>query len=99
MKKLLAILYLVLLSVHSYSQGVIPGVETVTRDGLVYHQLSTEPLTGTVVSFYDNGQLLSRGNWIDGVLEGLVEFFDEDGNLIETKTYRNGVLVEENQNP
>ena len=48
MKRLLTILCLVLLSVHSYSQGVIPEVETVTKDGLIYHQLSTEPLTGTV---------------------------------------------------
>ena len=49
-----------LLSVHSYSQEVIPEVETVTRDGLIYHQSSTEPLTGIVVSFYENGQLTVR---------------------------------------
>jgi antitoxin component YwqK of YwqJK toxin-antitoxin module len=75
MKKLLTILCLVLLSVHSYSQDVIPEVETVTREGLVYHQLSTEPLTGTVVSFYDNGRLQFRTNYKDGKQDGLYERF------------------------
>ena len=49
--------------------------------------------------FYDNGQLTYRGNHIDGKQDGLWEYFDEDGNLIETVTYRNGELVSANLNP
>ena len=34
-----------------------------------------------------------RTTYIDGELEGLWEFFDEDGNLIRTGTFRNGEEV------
>ena len=80
--RLLTILSLVLLSVPSYSQEVIPEVETVTRDGL-YEE------------FYENGQLRFRLNYIDGKRDGLIEFFDEDGNLISTETWENGELLPE----
>ena len=69
------------------------------RDGITYHQDTNEPITGIVESFHENGQLQYRGNYTDGVQDGLVEFFDEDGNLTETRTYRNGELIEENLNP
>jgi len=40
-----------------------------------------------------------RGNVIDGKIEGLGEFFDQDGNLTQTSTWRNGEMVESNDNP
>ena len=73
--KITIVLFLILLSVHSYSQDVVPEVETVTRDGLIYHQLSTEPLTGTVVSFHEDGRLQYKTNYKDGELHGLSEGF------------------------
>ena len=81
----------------------INGSETVRRDGLVYHQDTNELVTGTVEWFHERdvsiqvslkGQLGSRGNYIDGKREGLWEYFDENGNLTRTGTWRNGVLVE-----
>ena len=87
------------MSPYSYSQEVIPEVETVIRDGLVYYQDTNELVTGTVEFFHDNGQLEMRGNFIDGKQEGPWEWFDEDGNLIGTLMYRNGELIEENDNP
>jgi antitoxin component YwqK of YwqJK toxin-antitoxin module len=62
--------------------------ETVTRDGLIYHQDTNKPVTGIVEEFHENGQLMGRGNFIDGKREGLFEYFDEDGNLTDTRTYR-----------
>jgi len=35
-----------------------------------------------------------RRNYIDGKKDGLWEYFDEDGNLTETKEYKNGELIE-----
>ena len=70
--------------------------ETVTRDGLIYHQDTNKPVTGIVEEFHENGQLMGRGNFIDGKREGLFEYFDEDGNLTKTETYRDGELVEVN---
>ena len=66
--RLLIILCLVLLSSCSQEPEDFNKNETVTRDGLVYHQLSTEPLTGTVVSFYENGRLEGREHFKDGEL-------------------------------
>ena len=44
-------------------------------------------------SLYKDGQLKERGNFKDGYeKDGLWEWFDEDGNLTKTKTYRDGVL-------
>ena len=79
MKKLLTILCLVLLSVHSYSQEIIPEVETVARNSLMYHQDTNELVTGTVEGFHENGQLWDRRNFIDGKLNGLLEDFHENG--------------------
>ena len=90
MKKLLTILCLVLLSVHSYSQEVVTENETVIRDGLFYHQLSTEPLTGIIEGFYKNGQLEYRANFRDGKQDGLSENFDEEGQLEIRLNYKDG---------
>jgi len=38
-------------------------------------------------SFHPNGQLESRGQWIDGYPVGLYEWFDENGNRIWRETY------------
>jgi len=43
--------------------------------------------------FHRNGQLGVRGNLIDGEFDGLFEWFDVDGNLTSTETYRNGDLI------
>ena len=91
MKRLLTILCLVLLSSYSYSQEVIPEVETVTKDGLVYHQSSTEPFTGIVEWFHDNHRVGSRKNYIDGELNGLWEWFDRNGQLSSRTNYIYGV--------
>ena len=77
MMKIITTLCLVLLSVHSYSQEIIPEVETVTRDGL-YEE------------FYENGQLSERGTYIDGEFDGLFEKFYEDGLLWVRENYRDG---------
>ena len=103
--KIITTLCLVLLSVHSYSQEIIPEVETVTRDGL-YEEFYENgqlwwrgnsidgELDGLCESFHENGQLRWRTNYIDGKLEGPLEYFDRNGNLTKTETYRNGVVVE-----
>ena len=41
--------------------------------------------------FHDNGQLQRRGKHQQGQLIGLWEYFDMDGQLIETKVFKNGM--------
>jgi antitoxin component YwqK of YwqJK toxin-antitoxin module len=86
MKKLLTILCLVFLSSCSQEPEVVQEPEVITgpflfRDGVTYHQDTNEPITGTVVSFYDNGQLRWRENYKDGNRDGLSERFYENGQL------------------
>ena len=89
MKKLLTILCLVLLSVHSYSQGVITG-PFLLREGIYYHQDTNELVTGTVEYFHDNGQLQEKGNYKDGEPDGLWEEFHENGQLESRGNFING---------
>ena len=78
MKRLLIILCLVLLSVHSYSQEVVTGPFLIRGD-IYYHQDTNELVTGIVETFRDNGSLESRRHYIDGELEDLYEEFHENG--------------------
>ena len=34
------------------------------------------------------------GNWKDREMDGLWEYFDEDGNLTNTEEYKDGELIE-----
>ena len=98
MKKLLTILCLVLLSSCSPPDG---PYETFHDNGQLSFRgniVDGEP-NGLFEYFHDNGQLRLRGNNVDGETDGLSEYFDENGNLTGTETYRNGELVEENNNP
>ena len=92
--RLLAILCLVLLVSCSQEPPLL-----LIRDGITYDQNTNEPFTGIVEEFHENGQLEMRENYIDGEPDGLREWFDRNGNLISTQTFRNGVLIETNENP
>ena len=64
----------------------IPDGHFLIKNGLVYQQSSTEPFTGIVEWFYDNGQLEIRGYFKDGKKEGLWERFWGNGQL-EIRAY------------
>ena len=87
--RLLTILCLVLLSVHSYSQEVVTGPFLI-RDGVTYDQNTNEPITGIVEEFYNDGQLERRENRIDGKRDGLRESFHENGQLRIRQNYIDG---------
>ena len=90
MMKIITTLCLVLLSVHSYSQEIIPEVETVARNSLMYHQDTNELVTGTVEGFHENGQLEYRRDYKDGEQVGLYEIFHENGQLESRGNVKNG---------
>ena len=48
------------------------------------------PPDGPYEGYYDNGQLESRGNYIDGGREGLRETFHRNGQLGIRGNYKNG---------
>ena len=92
--RLLTILCLVLLVSCSQEPPLL-----LVRDGVTYDQNTNELFTGIGEEFYDYGPLRIRTNYIDGEPDGLREWFDRNGNLISTQTFRNGVLIETNENP
>ena len=49
---------------------------------------------GLVEEFYDNGQLMTRGNQKNRKQDGLWEYFDEDGNPTYTEEWKDGELIE-----
>ena len=48
---------------------------------------------GLVEKFWDNGQLLERGNYKDGKKDGLWERYNEDGRLYKKENYKDGRLI------
>jgi len=101
MKRLLTILCLALLSVHSYSQEVLidegfsrksglPLNQLVERQGIKYEVNSTTPFTGSSVVYHNNGQLWYRENYKNGKQDGLQEGFLSNGQLWIRTNYKDG---------
>ena len=44
--------------------------------------------------YYENGQLLVKGNYKDGSRDGLWEYFNEDASLLRTETLKEGKKIE-----
>jgi len=86
MKKLLTILCLVLLVSCS---NEVPSDKLVERQGIKYEINSTTPFTGSSVSYYENGQLMSKHNYKDGERDGLSEWFHDNGQLLDRENYKN----------
>ena len=63
------------------------------KDGLYYVKYAKVPFAGTSKQFHTNGQLKQKGNYKNGELHGLCEYFDEDGKLTKTESWENGKLV------
>jgi uncharacterized protein len=46
-------------------------------------------------TFYDDGKVKSQGSSKNGVLEGVMRFYDETGNISSSKIYKNGDVIGE----
>jgi antitoxin component YwqK of YwqJK toxin-antitoxin module len=44
--------------------------------------------------FYENGNIESRTSYKDGKIDGIAEEFDEQGNIIRTRHWKDGELIE-----
>ncbi len=50
----------------------------------------TIPVNGIYISYYKNGQVLCRGNYIENKPDGMWEFWYDNGQLCEERHYKNG---------
>lgn len=78
MKKLLTTLCLVFLVSCS---NEVPSDKLVQREGITYEVNSDTPFTGTLVEFYENGQLERKVDYKNGKQTGSSEKFFENGQL------------------
>ena len=46
-----------------------------------------------MTGWYDNGQKETGGNYKDGKEDGLWTYWDKDGNVTKTETYKDDELV------
>jgi len=75
MKKLLILLFSLLISFNSYGGWFDKTVCVETsdvqdRDGIIYLSNETKPFSGKNLCKYDNGQKEKEGNYKDGKLNG-----------------------------
>ena len=49
---------------------------------------------GTYEMYHENGNIQVKGTFINGKYHGLWNFFNEDGSLEKSETYKDGELVE-----
>ena len=61
-----------------------------TRGGLKYEINQTKPYSGPSFTVYDNGQILSKGNFKDGKWNGLWTYFFENGQKKGEGGFNNG---------
>ena len=89
MKQLPTILCLLILSSYSHSEGISPD-QLVKKDSIYYEVNSNTPFTGSVMEYYENGQLKFRENYKNGIVDGPHEWFHKNGQLDERGNYKNG---------
>ena len=94
MKKLPVLLCIFLLSACAPSE--LPSDKLLERNGLRYEINSQTPFTGVVTEYWENGQLMFKTTFKDGELNGLHEWYHENGQEPEWSPicYQNGEKVD-----
>ena len=46
-----------------------------------------------MTEWHENGQKRSEVNWVVGKVDGVVTFWDKEGDVTKTDTYKDGKLV------
>ena len=98
MKKLLILLFAILISFNSYGlfglfeKTVCVDTDAQERGGIYYLPNETKPFTGNNLCLYENGQNKSEGKVKDGKLEGKLIYWHENGQKKEERNYKDGIL-------
>lgn len=87
MKLFRSLLVLTLFFVLVGCDKTIEESSLVQRNGLYYQINTTEPFTGSVISYHDNGQIKLSFNIEKGLKEGLFEEFYDNGQLFSSVNY------------
>jgi len=97
MKKLLILLFSLLISFNSYGglfdKTVCVETEIVERGGLIYLPNKTKPFSGKNLCEYPSGQYKSQGKIKKGVKDGKWTYWFENGEIKPESEYKDGVKI------
>jgi uncharacterized protein len=101
MKKLLILLFSLLISFNSYGglfdKTVCVGTDAQFKDGLIYLPNKTKPFSGKNLCKYKNGQNASKGKVKDGMKNGVWTKWNENGQIEFESTFKdNQITIEKN---
>jgi antitoxin component YwqK of YwqJK toxin-antitoxin module len=100
MKKLLILLFSILLSSNShgglFDKTVCVDTETVERGGLIYLPNKTKPFSGKNLCTYDNGENKSKGKFKKGAKDGQWIEWHENGQIDTDITYIDNSVISQN---
>ena len=91
MKKLLILLFTILISFNSYGlfvKTVCVETDAQDRDGVIYLPNKTKPFTGKNLCKYENGQNKSKGKIKDGKHDGKSTSWYENGQIKGEANYK-----------
>jgi len=71
-------------------QKEIDAERLVERQGMAFEINQEEPFTGRYVDFHKNGQLKSKGQFLEGKKVGVHEKYYENGDLLNIRTFKLG---------
>ena len=99
MKKLLILLFSLLISFNSYGglfdKTVCVETDSQLRDGVIYLPNKTKPFSGKNLCKYQNGQNKSKGKIKDGKKNELWTEWKENGQIKLERTYNFDQIVRE----
>ncbi len=86
MKRLINILAIIVIGATTSWGQIIEG-----DDGM-YYASNYEPYNGEYTEQYENGSTRIEMNLVEGVKEGFVNLYFDNGNLNEIRSYKNGMM-------
>ena len=92
-KKNVLVLFMIFItisfSVFSKNDKVAKGENVEFRNGYYYLIGDKEPFTGTIEFLNDNGDI-TKGNFVNGIVDGVAKTYSPDGKLLSETPYKNG---------
>ena len=93
MKNLLTILCLVFFGSFSYSHEVLTDKCYTDPNGICYEPDSKKPFTGIYTHYYENGQLESKENFVNGKQHGHPKWFYKNGKPRSLENFDNRKIL------
>ena len=82
--------FLTIASSSQAAEKIYKKEEVVKRDGYTYDKKTNELVTGFVQIYYESGGMSGKIPLKDGLPDGVAQYYDRSGLLMEERVYKNG---------